>query len=127
MIKTWIAYHHFRQEDLRNGNKGPLLVKDKYWTPIAFRNRLTHNQQVDKDEVKEGKNKGKLYVTPNKPWTEVLEEARLTGYKGEVREDGRRFPEELQDDQMKRPITASPQELLHGYVVLKQQPDKVCA
>ena len=81
---TWISYHHFQRDDIFKGNKGPLLIKDKPLTPIMRWNLLVHNQQVIEEEVKIGTNRGKLYVTA---WSNIVIEARLTGYSGNTQDD----------------------------------------
>ena len=60
-----VAYHHFQRKDLPNANKGPEMFKDKPETPQ--RNSLPNNLPAAEEEVKIGKNRGKLYFTPNNP------------------------------------------------------------
>ena len=86
---------------------------------------LNQNQQVMGEEVKTGKNRGKLYAMPNKVWGDVVIEARLTGYRGNVQDDVKLLTEELEDKQVERQISASLREMVI-FFILKKQHKKVC-
>ena len=56
----------------------------------------------------------------------MVDEARLTGYRGHVQEGARRSLDKLGNVQTERWMSVLPQEMSHEFVALKRQHDKVC-
>ena len=73
--RQYLAFHHFLLQKLREDNKGPEPVY------VASKEDRVKMHFSEIDCVKFGINKGNFFTVPDKPWSKVIADAKLTGWR----------------------------------------------